>query len=219
MDDKLPGCVGYIDGTHIPLDEAPVEDPESYFTRKQRYAIQLQAVCDNAKRLRNIFVGFPGSVHDARVFANSDLGKRTGDFLSDGEWIGGDSAYPNTHFIVTPFKINASDGTAQQRRQFNRYFSSYRVQIECCFGRLKGLFQSLKSLRIRVDRDTGHKLACDWIRACCVLYNMVLSSFESQDVEFEENETGSEEQNWHGVAENDHQRSLVFEFVVNKLNL
>ncbi|ODM99709.1 putative nuclease HARBI1 [Orchesella cincta] len=122
MSDKLPGCIGYIDGSHIPLDEAPIDDPESYFTRKQRYAIQIQAICDNEKRLRNIVVGFPGSVHDARVFSRSNVGKSSNILLSEGEWIAADSAYANSKYIVTPFKSNASLGTARQRKQFNRIF-------------------------------------------------------------------------------------------------
>ncbi|OXA48418.1 protein ANTAGONIST OF LIKE HETEROCHROMATIN PROTEIN 1 [Folsomia candida] len=83
MVDHLPNCIGYIDGSHINLEEAPLDDPESYFTRKQRYAIQLQAVCDNNKMIRSIFVGYPGSVHDARVFANSEIGKIQKNFWTE----------------------------------------------------------------------------------------------------------------------------------------
>ncbi|ODM92119.1 putative nuclease HARBI1 [Orchesella cincta] len=203
MSDKLPGCIGYIDGSHIPLDEAPIDDPESYFTRKQRYAIQIQAICDNEKRLRNIVVGFPGSVHDARVFSR--------------EWIAADSAYANSKYIVTPFKSNASLGTARQRKQFNRYFSGYRVNIECCFGKLKEVFQSLKGLRVRVDSSNGHKLACEWVRACCVLYNIIVPSldYEMSECELadEEFDVGIDEDN----LADEQQRNFVFNFVLSFL--
>ncbi|XP_021949503.1 protein ANTAGONIST OF LIKE HETEROCHROMATIN PROTEIN 1-like [Folsomia candida] len=90
MEAELPKCIGYIDGSHINLEESPNTDPESYFDRKQNYFIQLQAVCDNSRKIINIFVGYPGSTHDARVFSNSKIGKHPELFLSEGQWIAGD---------------------------------------------------------------------------------------------------------------------------------
>ncbi|ODN05798.1 putative nuclease HARBI1 [Orchesella cincta] len=205
MSDKLPGCIGYIDGSHITLDEAPVDDPESYFNRKQNYAIQLQAVCDNDKRIRNLTVGYPGSVHDARVFANSSIAT-SHNYFDEGEWIAGDSAYANTKFLVTPFKSNTAGVDDQRRKQFNRYFSGFRVNIECCFGSLKEIFQSLKGLRVRVDKKNGHRLACNWITACCVLYNMILPSLEFDLSRYEYDESVESTEN-HSELEHEQQRS------------
>lgn len=39
---ELPFCIGYVDGTEIKLAEAPVLDPESYFSRKKIYSVKLQ---------------------------------------------------------------------------------------------------------------------------------------------------------------------------------
>src|SRR5882757_8847988 len=115
MADRFPKCMGYIDGTHITLSEAPLDDHESYYTRKQKYAIQMQAVCDNKCRLRNVFVGYPGSVHDARVYNNSSLGKNPEAFLTNGQWIAGDSAYAVTPYLLTPFRDNCTIGTRRER--------------------------------------------------------------------------------------------------------
>ncbi|KAL7725065.1 hypothetical protein ACLKA6_010339 [Drosophila palustris] len=40
---ELPECIGYVDGTEIKLAEKPLQDPESYFSRKQQYSLKLQA--------------------------------------------------------------------------------------------------------------------------------------------------------------------------------
>lgn len=216
MADKLPNCMGYIDGSAIVLDEAPIDDPESYFTRKQRYAIQLQAICDQNKIIRNLFVGFPGSVHDARVFTYSEIGKRPENFLSEGQWIAGDSAYKNTKFMVTPFRNNATTGTARQRKQFNKYHSSFRVKIECCFGEMKETFCSLKGLRVRVDRTIGHKLACDWITVCVILYNIVKDSIDEYVHVLDEDEEDTEEISTRSSDEI--KRLEIFNFVTAKLN-
>lgn len=213
MDNKLPKCIGYVDGSHINLNEAPVYDPESYYTRKQRYALQIQAICDNDYLIRNIFVGFPGSVHDARVFANSDIGTNPDKYLNNGQWIAGDSAYPNSEYIVTPFRLNSTTGTPQERRKFNKHFSSFRVAIECCFGILKQVFSSLQSLRIRIDSKESHKLACDWIVCCCILYNIIRGSLSIEDFDLGDEENGDD--NNERDEEEGNKRTEIFNFVKN----
>lgn len=191
MESRLPGCIGYLDGCHIDLFEAPFDHHESYFSRKQKYGIQLQAVCDNDLLFRNITVGYPASAHDARVFANSPLNMRPEQFFSTGDWIAADSAYRLTENVLTPFRDNSTYGSAAHRKAYNRHFSGsyllcgypqsnlilnfvgYRVKIEQAFGILKKVFGSLRSLRIRVNAEIGHRRACEWIRACCIIYNII----------------------------------------------
>jgi hypothetical protein len=36
----FPGCVGFIDGTMIPLSQKPKINGEVYFDRKKRYVFQ-----------------------------------------------------------------------------------------------------------------------------------------------------------------------------------
>jgi hypothetical protein len=123
MEDKLPGCIGYLDGCHIPLFQAPLEHHESYFSRKQQYGIQLQAICDNHLLFRNITVGYPASAHDARVFSNSPVGMFPNQYFSEGQWVAADSAYRLTDTVLTPFRDNSNFGIAIQRKKYNRYFS------------------------------------------------------------------------------------------------
>ncbi len=129
MESVLPGCVGYIDGCHVPLFEAPLKDHDAYYSRKQQYGIQLQAVCDNDLVFRNVTVGYPASAHDARVFVNSPIGQYPERFLDEGQWIAADSAYRSSKHIVTPFRENATVGTLSQRRKFNKHFSSMILWI------------------------------------------------------------------------------------------
>lgn len=223
MKDKLPKCIGYVDGSLIRLDEAPTDDPESYYSRKQYYAIQLQAICDENFKIRNISVGYPGSVHDARVFANSEVGRDTNKFLTNGQYLVGDSAYAVNENMVTPFKRNSAVGTSQERTSFNTYISSYRVKIECVYGFLKETFGSLKSLRVRVNADNGHRIACEWITACCVLYNIIRNSYTKEEIEAFEVIPEDENENAQNVVRNQRQnektRSALLHFVLGKLSL
>jgi len=63
---------GAIDGTHIRIDR-PEVDPDSYINRKQYCSIQMQALVNEKKKFLDVFIGYPGSVHDARVFKESSL--------------------------------------------------------------------------------------------------------------------------------------------------
>jgi len=87
----VKGVIGAIDGSHRP-------------------SIVLQAVCDEHKRFTDCYTGWPGSVHDARVFQNSDLSMRIQSdpfvmFPEDTHLLG-DAAYPLTKFMLTPYKDN-----------------------------------------------------------------------------------------------------------------
>lgn len=68
----LKSFSGAIDGSHIRIDK-PAEDPDSYINRKQYFSIHVQGTVDHNMKFIDIFIGYPGSVHDARVFKNSTL--------------------------------------------------------------------------------------------------------------------------------------------------
>lgn len=61
-----------IDGTHTPI-LGPSESPADYVNRKGGHSVVMQAVVDHFYLFRDIVVGWPGSVHDARVLSNSAI--------------------------------------------------------------------------------------------------------------------------------------------------
>ena len=63
----FPNCAGAVDGTYTPII-APESAHGDYVNRKGWYSIILQAVCDHNYIMTNKNVGWPGRVHDARVF-------------------------------------------------------------------------------------------------------------------------------------------------------
>ena len=43
----LKNVIGAVDGTYIPMRNAPSKDPEVYFTRKKCYAIHYQGIVND----------------------------------------------------------------------------------------------------------------------------------------------------------------------------
>lgn len=178
---ELPHCIGYVDGTEIKLAEKPSDDPEAYFSRKHVYSLKVQAVCDYRKKIRHMVLGYPGSVHDSRVFNNCELSTKPAVYFSGAEWIAGDSAYKLTSTVITPYRINATESATEDRTQFNKALSKYRIRIEHCFGLMKERFNSLKELKISAKNNESIKRACRWILVCAIIHNILIELCKDED--------------------------------------
>ena len=70
----IPQCGGAIDRYHIPI-ASPASNRTDYYNRKGWYSLHIQGV-DHSYYFIDINVSWPGSVHDAPVFANSSIYKK-----------------------------------------------------------------------------------------------------------------------------------------------
>ena len=67
---RIPQVIGAIDATHVEI-VAPKNAHIDYFCRQQKFTINMQAVVDGKLKFIDVSIGFPGSIHDARVFCVS----------------------------------------------------------------------------------------------------------------------------------------------------
>lgn len=111
-----------------------------------------------------------------------------------GKYLLGDSAYPCSNVLITPFRDNGHLTNAQ--KHFNVKLSSCRVKIEHAFGILKQRFRQLYYCKLR-----SIEVMCHFIRACCVLHN--LSGMEEAALSTEPNfeEIDREENEATGVVD------------------
>ena len=172
----VPQCAGAIDGSHIPV-RPPAQNHTDYYNRKGWYSVILQAVVDHNYLFRDVMVGWPGSVHDARVFSNSQLCHKatnrtllnTNSCVIHGTtvfpFLIGDSAYPLNTWLIKPFPHNSS--LSSRQRHFNYLISRARIVTENAFGRLKARWRRLLKSN---DMDISH--IPHVILACCILHNI-----------------------------------------------
>ncbi|KAK3733250.1 hypothetical protein QZH41_011088 [Actinostola sp. cb2023] len=172
----FPQCAGAIDGTHIKIS-APPDCPNDYYNRKGDYSIVLQAVVDHEYRFTDIYIKWPGKVHDARILSNSALylnGKNGKLFPNWTENISGcdvpitligDPAYPLLPWLMRGYQDKGK--LTPEQVAFNYGLSKARMVIEAAFGRLKGRFRCLFN-----RSDTSLKYLPTKIASCCVLHNL-----------------------------------------------
>jgi hypothetical protein len=169
----FPHVIGAIDGTHIDLDRCPVENGVSYYSRKQRYGIAMQGVVNHLGIFTSVDIGWPASVHDWRIFENSDfsvymeefIGKERKDHPSHRWYVLGDSAYQQSMWMMQPYS-QAEEIVGSFERSFNIAHAKARVEVENAFGRFKVRWRRMQCLDT-TDVVTG----CEWIHACVVLHN------------------------------------------------
>lgn len=169
---QFPGVCGMIDGTHIEIEKPSVRG-YVYYNIKDFYSIILQGVVAENLRFIDVFVGFPGKVHDARVFKHSPLFQKGQELCGDGHLLG-DSAYPNLPWVLVPFRDNGHLTRVQMR--FNQKHSAVRSAVERAFGLLKGRF-----LRLQYVHQKNTETITHTILTGCVLHNLCILNDDQVD--------------------------------------
>ncbi|KAJ8913917.1 hypothetical protein NQ315_005715 [Exocentrus adspersus] len=160
------------------LRHRPTGDPEfpehAYVNRKMYHSINVQLICDVDMKILNVNARFPGSVHDARIWNQSNV-SRTMENLYRRDpnnvfSLLGDSGYPLRLWHITPF-LNPLPGSPEER--FNNAQTSIRSIIERCNGLLKNRFRCLIKDRVLHYRP---EIASLIINTCVVLHNMCITN-------------------------------------------
>ena len=193
----IPQIVGAVDVCHIEIN-APPENHEDYFNRKQHYSVNLQAIVDANLKFIHASVGYPGSIHDARVLRLSGLY----DFAENeqilsgpirdisgtdiGPLLAGDSAYPLTTWLMKPFP-NRGRLTPKQRK-FNLKFSTLRCVVERAFGMLKSRWRIV--LKTIEQKTTTLKKT---VIAACVLHNICIERGDLHEADDSDSDDSSDD--------------------------
>lgn len=119
--------------------------------------------------------GWPGRVHDAKVFLNSTMLEIGETKCQNGRYyLFGDCDYPMKSWLLTPYRDTYH--LTRNETNFNKNLSARRQVIERAFGLLKGGFCRLKYCCMKDVKEI-----CNVITAACVLHNICIFSGEEKE--------------------------------------
>jgi hypothetical protein len=169
-------CAGAIDGiliwTHKPSKkdcrEAGCDEGKFNCSRKKKYGLNCQAVCDVRGQILDISIQYPGCTSDCLAFEGMTLHQKLEEgILAPGLCIFGDNAYLNTAYMATPYP-GVSGGT---RDSYNFYHSQLRIRIECTFGMLTMRWAILRSaipVNVTIKKTVALVLALAKLHNYCI---------------------------------------------------
>ena len=138
----FPCVIGAIDGILIWIlkpsrkecDVAGCQEASFKCSRKDKFGINMQAICDYKFRIRWIDLSWPGNSSDYMAWTTSHLYQEVDNdpwqFIIPGMTLLGDSAYTRSSFMSVPFKNNVT----ADKDAFNFYQSQLRITVEQTFG-------------------------------------------------------------------------------------
>ncbi|EFP82516.1 uncharacterized protein PGTG_08472 [Puccinia graminis f. sp. tritici CRL 75-36-700-3] len=189
------GCVGFVDGTTIPMFQRPGYDGEVFFDRKRRYSINAQIICDCDKYITSFITGWPGSCGDSRVYKRMQLHLNPSNYFDEGQYLLADSAYELSHTVIPAYKVPAANITINS--QFNFCLAKARVRNEHTIGVLKSRWSSLREMRLHLyhcQHMRLHLYHCQhmrayvsWLYSCIILHNL-LAGLGDQWAELDDND-------------------------------
>jgi nuclease HARBI1 len=173
---KLPGVIGAVDCTHVPIQSPGGDDAEIYRNRKGYFSINVQLICDSRNYITDVVARWPGSVHDSTIFDNCQIRAELEIQPTDGYLIG-DGGYACRRYLLTPL----ANPVTPAERAYNVAQISARNSIERTNGILKRRFPALKyGMRLRIDN------ALPVIVAAVVLHNIAVTLGEEDPPEDQE---------------------------------
>lgn len=185
----MPGVIGAIDCTHVPIQSPGGDDAEIYRNRKGYFSINVQLISDQTGYVSDVVARWPGSVHDSTIFDNSHLRAQLECSTAEGYLIG-DGGYPCRRYLLTP----VPNPVTVAEKAYNASHVAARNSIERANGILKRRFPALKyGMRITVE----HTLPV--IVAAVVLNNIALIMGEDEPPVDEQLSSYIQRMRLHGV--------------------
>lgn len=173
----FPGCVGFVDGTLLPLACCPHSTVgEDYWCRKGFYAVNGLITCDHLGRFRNCIVGWPGCVHDNRVFRNCNLNTKRDRYFGYAEYIIGDSAFQPSNIMVPCFKKTSNSVLSVDKTNFNTMIARCQIKSEHSIGLLKARFPLFRCVRFNMGTRKQMKRLVDFFLVACSLHNLLIGT-------------------------------------------
>ncbi|XP_057302860.1 uncharacterized protein LOC130637023 [Hydractinia symbiolongicarpus] len=200
---------GCIDGTHVQILR-PSEHSQDYFSYKMYFSLNVQAVCDFRGYFMDVDCRWPGSVHDAKVFANLNIAAK----LKDEEipityedilpgrakvpnYLIGDPAYP-----LTPYCM----------KEYHSCSTNAKCYLTTCSGQQET--QSTKKVDLKIDFVPVAIYACFVLHNICELNKCVIDP-DLVKIEIEKHKAETQQLDYSVYLGNLAEGDVVWEVITN----
>ena len=182
----LPNAVVVVDGTTFRMMQKPKrEDAADYSGRKDGYTITNLFFSDLNRKIRYYSSGWAGSTHDNRMWHNCKIFRNPNEFLSETQYIIGDSAFENSHIMVTTYRAPTGGLLQGSKQKFNDLLSSPRVISEHVNGILKGRWSWLNCIPNTLDESVhSMRKILKIIDVTVILHNFLIEHNLQEDEKY-----------------------------------
>ncbi|CAL2227870.1 unnamed protein product [Prunus armeniaca] len=183
------GCIGAIDGTHIPA-MVTGREVSSYRDCHGKISQNVLAACNFDLEFIYVLSGWEGSAHDSKVL-NDSLSRRNRLKVPQGKYFLVDCGFPNRRQFLAPFRgvrYHLQDFAGQGRdpenatELFNLRHASLRNVIERIFGIFKSRFTIFK-----YAPPFPYETQAELVLAYAGLHNFLRKECRSDEFRIEEN--------------------------------
>jgi hypothetical protein len=194
---QFDSVIGAIDGiliwvskpTKAECRELKCGEKSFFCARKDKFGVNMQAICDNKLRFTWIDISWPGSTADYMAWVTSALYFKIEStksavheaVIKAGYCIVGDNAYVKSSTMSVPFK----GGITEAEDSYNFYQSQLRITIERTFGVLVHRWAILRGPLLVPIRKVGPLINC-----LCCLHNYCINRNIAMEEGYNENIAG-----------------------------
>lgn len=204
---QFNGCIGAIDGTHIPAF-IPSRYQRRFYNRKSNITQNVFAAVGIDGRFLYVLAGAEGSMNDASLFVQTQKSRRFR--IPSNRFFLGDAGFGMAKGIITPYpntRYHLQDWAAAERAPntpkelYNLGHARIRCVVEQAFGILKRRWKIIRHSAPEYSFQTQIGI----VYACCALHNFVLDLKDkpapsSHDIEQLEQARERAQQRVEGVA-------------------
>ncbi|MBW0519511.1 hypothetical protein O181_059226 [Austropuccinia psidii MF-1] len=164
-------CIGFIDGSLIPLSQCPPKDGEAYFDHKKRYSMSIQLVCNIKTQFTALHVGCTGLLHNSNVYQHMRIAQTPEGVYEKDQYLLAYLAYASSPCVVPAYKGVVAPN--EDNHSFNYCLAKSRVRIKHAIGILKGWWFSLREMQNKMRDAHEIKYFVTWVVSCTILHNML----------------------------------------------
>jgi len=166
---------------------------------------------DDSAKITWAEMGWPGSVHDNRVWLNSDVYLSKEKYFNNKEYLLGDLAFSASSVLVPASKKGSNSNLRDDQGYFDTKLAKVWIKSEHCLGLLKARFLHLQGHHWVIKSKWDLDVILQVMMCACILHDLLINHPIPEDwvdktTEVEDGEAFDH----HGEMGNRHDQHLTY---------